>query len=191
MFTLLGALLAKGDGGIVLLHEAQGPFSVTVFVTQEAARGGPADLSVLVQSRTNGQVVLDANVSVAFDPPLGSKLSQSDPVCSMPSAAAGFQFPDGTPISTTVRATRAQASNKLLYAAPLNFNASGDWLLRVNVSRGGESAGFDCVLPAVNESAKLAGLWPYVAFPPIAITAFALNQKLRRHSLEQKNCRAP
>jgi hypothetical protein len=77
-----------------------------------------------------------------------------------------------------VRATREQASNKLLYAALLKFNAAGDWRLHVTVSRGTGSANFDCVLP-VASSAKLQGLWPYLAFPPIAIIAFAMNQWLR------------
>jgi hypothetical protein len=177
MFTLLGTRPAKGDGGIVLLHEDRGPFSVTVFVAPEEARAGLTDVSVLVQWRTNGQVVLDADVSLALDPPIGSTISQSDPVCGLPSAGAGLR---------TVRATRAQASNKLLYAAPLNLSAGADWRLHVNVSLGGDIARFDCLLPALKESTKLAGLWLYLAFPPIAVTAFALNQKLRKHSLEQK-----
>jgi hypothetical protein len=186
MFTLLGTRPAKGDGGLVLLHEARGPFSVTVFVAPGSARGGLADLSVLVQWRTNGQVVLDADVSLALDPSRGSTMSQSDPVCGLPSTAAGFQFPNGTQLPMTVRATRAQASNKLLYAAPLNLSAAGACRLHVIVSRGSDYARFDCLLPVVKESPKLAGLWPYLAFPPIVMTAFALNQKLRRHSLEQK-----
>ena len=186
MFTLLGTRLAKGDGGIVLLHEAQGPFSVTIFVAPEVSRDGFADLSTLVQWRTNGQVVLDADVSLALDASLGSTMSQSDPVCGLRSAAGGFQWPDGTPLPITMRATRARASNKLLYAAPLNLSAAGDFRLHVIVSRGSDYARFDCLLPVVKESAKLTGLWPYLAFPPIAITAFALNQRLRRNSLEQK-----
>jgi len=186
MFTLVATRLVKADGGTVLLNEARGPFSVTVFVAPDAAPDGLTDVSVLVQWRTNGQVVLDAKVSLALDPPIGSTMSQSDPVCGLPSAAAGFQSPDGTQLQMTVRATRAQASNKLLYAAPLDLCAAGDWRLHVNVSRGGDIARFDCRLPVLKESPKLAGLWVYLAFPPIAITAFALNQKLRRHALEQE-----
>jgi len=178
MFTLLDARLARADGGMVLLHEAQGPFSVTVFFAPEGAQGGLTDLSALVQWRTNGQVVLDANVSLALDPLPGSTMTQSDPVCGLPSAGAG-----GAPL--TVRATREQASNKLLYGAPLNLSAAGACLLHVTVSRGPDYARFDCLLPVAKESPKLARLWPYLAFPPIAVTVFALNQKLRRHSLEQ------
>src|SRR5262249_44815805 len=148
---VLVAHLAKGDGGIVLFHEARDPFSVTIFVAPETARGGLADLSVLVQWRTNGQVVLDADVSLTLDPPTGSTMSQTDPVCSLPWAAAGVQFPDGIPLPMTVRATRAQAANKLLYAAPLKLNAAGDWRLHVIVSRGSDYARFDCLLPAVKE----------------------------------------
>jgi hypothetical protein len=84
-----------------------------------------------------------------------------------------------------VRATREQASNKLLYAALLKLDAAGNWRLNVAVSRSSDSASFDCVLPVTIPSAGLSGLWPYLAFPPIAIAAFALNQKLRKHSLER------
>ena len=186
MFVVLGTGLAKADGGIVLLNEARGPFSVTVFVAPEAARRGITDVSILVQWRTNGQVVLDADVNLALDPPIGSTITQSDPVCSLPLGPGSFPLPDATQFPVTVPATRAQASNKLLYAASLNLNAAGDWQLHVSVSRGLESARFECLLPALKESSKVAGLWPYLAFPPIAIAAFVLNQKLRRHTLEQK-----
>src|SRR5262245_60828970 len=119
IFTLLSNRLAKGDGGIVLLHEAQGPFSVTLFAAPETDRGGLVDVSVLVQWRTNGQVVLDADVNLAVDPPVGSTMSHSDPFCGLPSAVAGFQFLDGRQPTMPGRATRAQASNKLLYATSL------------------------------------------------------------------------
>jgi hypothetical protein len=81
-----------------------------------------------------------------------------------------------------VPATREQASNKLLYAAGLNLNAPGDWRLHVYVSRGSDNTQFDCLIPAIQTASKISELWPYLAFPPIAIGAFAMNQKLRRHS---------
>src|SRR5437867_13032740 len=39
LFTMLVPRLASGDGGVVQLHEAQGPFAVTVFVSPEGALG--------------------------------------------------------------------------------------------------------------------------------------------------------
>src|SRR5262249_1686313 len=71
LFTMLVPRLASGDGGVVQLHEAQGPFVITVFVSPERALGGPTDVSVLVQWREGGEVILDADVSLAVDPPNG------------------------------------------------------------------------------------------------------------------------
>jgi len=184
VFTMLAPRLARGDGGTVQLHEAKGPFSVTVFVAPEAARGGPSDVSVLVQRRTNSEVVLDADVSLTADPPGGVAINQSDTLCGLASDADAA--PDLTQLQVKAKATRKHASNKLLYAAPLELNANGNWRLHLVVSRGSDSESFDCVLPVARSSATLAGLWPYFAFPPLVITAFSINQRLRRHSLEKE-----
>ena len=87
--------------------------------------------------------------------------------------------------SLTVRATREQAYNKLLYAALFKLDTPGNWRLNGTVSHNSDAARFDCLLPVTTASPKLSGLWPCLAFPPIAIALFALNQKLRRDSLEK------
>jgi len=183
--TMLAPRLSRGDGGVVQLHETQGPFSVTIFVSPEAARGGLTDVSVLVQWRKNGEVVLDAAVSLAVDPPNGLAMARSEPLCGLSPTAAAFQLPDMRQHPATVPATREQATNKLLYAANLNLNAAGAWRLRVYVLRGSDSARFDCPLPVARTWAQPPGLWPYLILPPIVIAAFAVNQRLRRHSLER------
>jgi hypothetical protein len=185
LFTMLGPRFAQGDGGIVQLHQTKGPFLVTVFVSPEAAQGGLADVSVLVQWKTNGEVVLDADVSLAVDPPNGLVLHEAEPLCGLSPTAAAFQQPDTRQQQATLPATRAQASNKLLYAAALKLNAAGYWRLHVYVSHGSDQARFDCLLPIARTSTRLTGLWPYFALPPIVIVAFALNQWLRRNSLEK------
>jgi len=189
LLTALAMMLtphvARGDGGIVQLHETRGPFSVTVFVSPEAVSGGLTDVSVLVQSQKNGDVVLDADVSLSLVPPEGVAMNESDPFCGPSGGGAALQSGNMMMHPLTGRATRGQASNKLLYAALLKLDAAGNWRLNVTVSRGSDSARFDCLLPVTTASAKLSGLWPYLAFPPIAIAAFAVNQKLRKHSLER------
>jgi hypothetical protein len=180
---VLTPCIARADGGIIQLRQTRGPFSVTVFVSPEAVSGGLTDVSVLVQSQKNGDVVLDAEVTLSLIPPEGVAMN-SDPFCGPYGAA--FQPANVTPHSLTVRATREQASNKLLYAALFNLDAPGNWPLQVIVSRGPDSARFDCLLPVATISPKLPGLWPWLAFPPLAIAAFALNQKLRRNSLEKR-----
>lgn len=168
--------LAKGDGGVIRLRETQGPFSVTVFTSPEAAAGGLADLSVLVQGSESGKVVLDADVTFTLSPPVG-EMKQADVFCSVPTAA--MPLPDGISNLASVRASREQASNKLLYAAPVQLNTPGDWKLHVVVSRGADTARFNCLLPVTLASGKLTGLWPYLLFPPLAIAAFSVNQWLR------------
>lgn len=175
----MAAPRALGDGGLVQLCEAKGPFLVTVFIPPETVSGGSCDLSVLVQSQKNREVVLDAEVSLALNPPPSSAVNRAEPICGLPSASGAVQLPDG-PHPVTGRATREQASNKLLYAMPVEFNVAGIWHLHLTVSRGPDSAGFDCSIPVASTSANQSGLWPYLAFPPIAIAAFALNQKLRK-----------
>ena len=176
--------LAKGDGGVMLLHESRGAFLVTVFVSPEAARGGLTDLSVLVQSSTSGDVLLDANVGLAVAAPKGQASTPSEEFCSASSSAVS-QSSDVGELQGTVPATRDQASNKLLYAAALNLNSKGDWPLHVYVSRRTDNAQFDCLIPVTQASSNAAGLWFSLLIPPIAIAGFAINQKLRKRSLEQ------
>jgi hypothetical protein len=171
--------LALGDGGIVQLHETRGPFSVTVFVSPEAAAGGLTDVSVLVQWGRNGEVVLDADVKLTLAPPESRTLGEAEPLCGLSSSVGTTRH------SMTVQATREQASNKLLYAAPVELDTAGDWHLHVRVSRGSDKAQFDSLVPGNQASAKISGLLPFLAIPPIGILAFAMNQKLRQKTLEK------
>ena len=169
---------AKGDGGIIRLRDVQGPFSITVFSSPEAASGGITDVSALIQERESGKVILDADVRLALIPPDGSALNQSDKLCAVP----GTGTRQGLNSPASARATREQASNKLLYSAPVELKAPGNWKLHVLVSRGTDTARFDCVLPVALSSGKLIGLLPYLLLPPLVVAAFALNQWLRRQS---------
>jgi hypothetical protein len=180
LLVLLVPRLAKGDGGIIRLREVQGPFSITVFSSPEAASGELTDVSAMIQESESGKVILDANVRLALIPPNGSALNQSDELCAAP--ATGTRPPQGLNLPTTVRAKREKASNKLLYSAPLELNAPGNWKLRVLVSRGTDVARFDCLLPVASSSGKLIALLPYLLLPPLVVAAFALNQCLRRQS---------
>lgn len=174
--------LAHGDAGIVLLHEAKGPFLITVFSALELTSGGLTDVSVLLQSSTDGALLLDADVELAIESPRRLEaFGGSDPVCGLSSASpsAGRQqevFP----------ATRRQASNKLLYASALPLNAAGDWRLQIRVCRGLDSKRFDCSISGARAPTNARALWPCFLIPPIAIVAFVLNQVLRRRSLEER-----
>jgi len=174
---------ARADGGIIRLREAQGPFMVTVFSSPEVAAGGLADVSVLVQERETGKIMLDADVNLTLSPPDGQATKQSNGLCGLSTAA--MRLPDGNN-PASVRATREQASNKLLYAAPAELNAPGDWKLHVLVSHRADIARFDCLLPVTLRSGKLTGVWPYLLLPPLAVAVFAMNQWLRKQSLQKR-----
>ena len=174
---------ANADGGIIRLRETQGPFSVTIFSSPDATAGRAADLSVLIQGRETGKAILDANVTFSLSPPEGLAMKQSDVICSLPGGA--LSSADGVNNQANVRATREQASNKLLYAAPVKLNAPGDWKLHVLVSRGTDNARFDCLFPVTLKSGELTGVWPYLLLPPLIVLTFAANQWLRRRSLQK------
>jgi hypothetical protein len=156
---LAGAPDARADGGVVRMSEVKGSFLVTVFTAPTPLRAGPVDVSVMVQESGGQRPVLDASVSIV----LRSKVDDA---------------------VLRAAATRAQATNKLLYAAIVDLPAPGDWDLEVTVERGPTSARVQTVLSAIAPVAALLSLWPYLAFPAVVIALFALHQWLstRRQS---------
>ena len=82
-----------------------GPLIVTVFSAPVPLRVGSADLSVLVQTVRDASPVLNAEVALQLSSP-------------------------GSP-AIHVPATRAQATNKLLYAAHPVLPSAGQWRLTV------------------------------------------------------------
>jgi hypothetical protein len=150
---LLVAAVAAADGGRQLVRQDAGPFRITVFTAPEPLAVGPADVSVLVQERGSGRVVLDAAVTVRLRPP-------------------------GEPAWRRVEAD--VGSNRLLRSAALDLPVPGDWDLEVEVGRNGETAAVSATLPVRPPAPKAAAIWPYLAAPPLAIAFFAAGQGLRR-----------
>lgn len=148
--VLLTGREAAADGGTVQARETAGPFVVTVFTDRQALGVGTTDVSVLVQDE-HGDAVLDADVALRLDP------------------AAGGPAIDAA-------ATRAEATNKLLYAAPVQIGAPGAWRLRVLVTRGRDRAEIGVTLAVGPAPPALWSLWPYLALPPAAILLFAVHQ---------------
>ena len=109
--VMLAPIGAQADGGAVHLHEASGPFVVTVFTAPEVPRAGPIDTSVLVQDRNAGAVILDTTVNLELQP-IG-----------------------GTNPSTPIRATLGQAKNKLLQTVTIDVPAPGWWDVKIFVHR--------------------------------------------------------
>ena len=185
LFTLLLLGLSSGvahaDGGIIRLREAQGPFVVTIFTAAEPTQGSPVDLSVMVQKRDSSDAILDATVDLTLTPPAGAVAGLMEPFCGLPGG------PGAGSVATvvTIPATREQASNKLVYAAPIQFGVVGNWRLQALVTCGKEAANVACDIPVGSPPRRLAGLLPFLAMPPLLVTQFAMNQRLRKQSLER------
>ena len=151
--TMFAVSLAHADGGAVCLREGLGAFLVTVFVAPQPIQVGPIDVSVLVQDRQTGAVILDAKVDLA--------LRRGD---------GGPEF--------LAHATREQSTNKLLKSVRVGLPTSGAWGLRVFVSHGREESVFATILPVSRAAPRLAAVWPLLLLPPLAIALFALHQTL-------------
>ena len=172
-------LAAMADGGVVRFRETQGPFVVTIFSLPEAANGLPTDVTVMVQRRNSGAIVMDATVDLILVAPAGARLNPGDVLCGLARNLPSPWVPVVLAEPASFRATHAQAVNKLLYGAPLTLRAAGNWQLRARVRQGDEEAHVACVLPVGMPPNKVAALWPCLALPPIAIALFAVNQWLR------------
>ena len=153
LLALTPALLA--DGGAIQSRQEAGPFVITVFTSPAPLRAGPVDMSVLVQNRDTLETVLDAAVSV--------HLQRADSEITAP-------------------ATRAQAQNKLLYAANIDLAEPGEWQYSVAVIHGGSHAIASGRMMAAPAGTKPASYWTYFVFPPLCIVLFGIHQWLgRRH----------
>lgn len=173
---------ARADGGILRLRQTQGPFTVTIFTGSETVKDIPADISVLVQERDSNEAILDATVKLTFTAPASLPPEAADPLCSQATAAATAP---AHPTSFEVPATRNQASNKLLYAAPVTFGSIGLWQLQASINRDDVSEKITCGVPVSPPPRKLIALFPYLILPPLLVALFATNHRLRSHSLEK------
>jgi hypothetical protein len=158
LMLAMGATAARADGGAMLLHQDAGAFTITLFAAPQPLHTGAADLSVMVQDRSNGEVLLDPLIDLTVAP-----------------QAAG-----GTP--QTVRLTKGQASNRLLQASTVHFPSAGKWRLTLSVRRGNETAQLvtECTVEPDHSRATL--VWFYVLLPVAIILLFVIHQVLKLRS---------
>jgi hypothetical protein len=161
ILALCGARQLLADGGVIQFRKQAGPFLVTLFSTPAPLHAGPADLSVLVESAKDGQALLDAKVILRLHPS-----SEHDPSKVL-----------------KIEATRAQATNKLLYAALPSLTGQGLWDVRIDVEEGPLSASAYGAIQVLAPRPALLTDWPYFALIPVCIGLFVLNQYLRRRHL--------
>lgn len=119
--TLLGLTLAVtapalANGGTVRIARAPvGPWLVTVYSSPTPLRTGEVDISTLVQDSTD--TILDVPITVLAE--------------ALDTVAAPIEL----------RATRAQATNKLFKAAKFDVAVPGRWRFRVRVGAPGDEGG--------------------------------------------------
>jgi hypothetical protein len=151
LLALIEGAVAHADGGRLRSRQVAGPFAVAVFTAPEPLAAGAADISVLVQDRVSGEVVLDAEVTL--------ELSGPGPARAI-AAGAG--------------------ANRLLKAAVVDLAPAGLWTLGVAVRRGAAAARVSCELPVGAPASRLSAIWPLLALPPLAVVLFALRPRRKR-----------
>jgi hypothetical protein len=154
---------------------------VTIFTSPEPQQDSPVDVSVMFQERDSNDAILDATVKLKFAPPSGSFAEPTEQTC----GASGMAGLDPHSEQFSAAATRRQASNKLLYAAPIRFSAAGNWKLQAFIQREGDAVKIAFTLPVSPPQRKLIGLLPYLISPTLLMARFAVNQWLCKQSLEK------
>ena len=149
-----GSLLA--DGGALLVRQSAGPLTISVFSSPEPLRVGANDLSVMVQRTGDKSTVLDANVKLHLTHKTSDGISE-----------------------IFVPATHAKATNKLLYASPVNLTAEGPWKLVATVDSKAGNAEVAANVNAMPAEPRIFAYWPYFAVVPLVIILFATNQWLK------------
>jgi hypothetical protein len=158
----VSATAARGDGGTMLLHQDAGPFTITLFAAPQPLQVGAADLSVMVQDRDSGEVLLDPVIDLAV----------------APEAEGASQ--------ETARLARGQASNRLLQAATVHFSRTGKWHLTLLVRRGNDVASLSTQCMVEPNSSRAVLVWFYVLLPAGIILLFVVHQGLKLRQKKQK-----
>ncbi|HEU5235732.1 MAG TPA: hypothetical protein VFU37_01245 [Pyrinomonadaceae bacterium] len=145
----------RADGGNVLWQRTMGSITVTAFSTQSPLRPGPADISFLVENNEQSRPILDAQVFVTF---------QSE-----------------TGVTMRTEATHAQARNKLLYCTLIDLPKPGHWKMTLLVVHAAERIEFVSDLAVSEPQSPIMAHWKFMAFPPVIMFLFVINQWLRRN----------
>ena len=153
---LMTPAVLRADGGKVVSSERQGDLQITVFLAPTPPRAGTLDVSVLTQSAETGEIVEPRRVLVRFQP-------------------AGSKEPP-----LTRRATREQATNKLLRAAAIELPHAGAWELTVEVQTvDGESHRSGFVVTAGKPLPRLFELGGWLLWPLVPVGLFLVREARR------------
>ena len=142
----------------MLLHQDVGAFTVTLFAAPQPLQVGAADLSVMVQDRASGDVLLDPIIDLTIVPETGNAMQQ------------------------TVRLAKGQASNRLLQAATVHFSSAGKWRLMLLIQRGNDVANLSTECTVEPDRSRATLVWFYVLLPVGIILLFVIHQGLKLRS---------
>jgi hypothetical protein len=149
------------DGGVVLLQRNAGPFTITLFSTSPRLRPGDADISVMVQDRKSGEVLLD--------PVINLQLTGDEPGSS----------------PRVFRLSHDHATNRLLQATTVHFFKAGQANLAVIVQRGDEIETVGTDVSIEQNRSAVRRVWFYLLVPPAVIMLFLFHQRLKGGRQEQ------
>ncbi|NQX90433.1 MAG: hypothetical protein HRT77_17470 [Halioglobus sp.] len=142
----------QADGGVVRASESVGPWRITVFSAPVPLRAGPADISVFVQDQTTRKPLLTARVDVVLTDELGQRMTQ--------------------------RATRQDATNRLMYAALVTLPTAGRWSVDVTVQDGQLSESISLEVDVGPAWPPWTDHLPWLVLPLVGLGLFAGHQVL-------------
>jgi hypothetical protein len=161
LMLAMGTSAARADGGAMLLHQDAGAFTITLFAAPQPLRTGDADLSVMVQDRSSGEILLDPIIDLTVAP----------------------KPPGASP--QTVRLAKGQASNRLLQACTVHFPAAGTWHLALLIRRGNEHAQLSTECTVEPNRSRATLVWFYILLPVGIVLLFVIHQVLKTRSEEK------
>jgi hypothetical protein len=158
-FLLLSSLiphpssLALADGGAVRLSERTGGYQITAFTAPTPFRAGRVDVSLLVQDAATGECVPPARVTLHLTARGSGQV---------------LEYP----------ATSGAGSNKLFHEAVFELPEAGWWDVEVSVDgpHGPARARFE--VEAGEAPPRWLDLWPWFAWPALAVALFGLHRVL-------------
>jgi hypothetical protein len=157
LLLLLAISVSWADGGKVQFERKAGAFNITLFSADSTVRVGRTDFSVMVQNAKDHSTLLDATVNLHFVQREGKTIAE-----------------------VSAPARHEKATNKLLYAANVDLNSTGNWRAEVSVQTPRDSALVTGEINVMAPESPLLAHWPYFAALPVLALLFALNQRLKR-----------
>jgi hypothetical protein len=166
-----------GDGGAVLSRQESGPFVITVFAPLPI-RAGPVDVTVLVQTRSALEPVLDANVSILLDGVTQIATRSQAQNKLLYAATLNLPHPGEWNYTVCVKSSAAQ----VVHATFSRVSS----IPKTNAAEAACTVAISGSFQAAEPAPPLAAYTFYLAIPPVLIAIFILHQWLSRRSAPRR-----